>query len=136
MVYHDRQTLWIKPYLCGMSYRLREVEYLINAPYLKADLPEFRAGDIVRLHLKIVEGGRERIQVFEGMVIQRRGSGLRETVTVRKVSNGIGVERIVPLHSPFLAKVEVMRQNKTRRARLFYMRGRLGKALRLKRRTT
>lgn len=119
-----------------MSYRLREVEYLINAPYLKADLPEFRAGDIVRLHLKIVEGGRERIQVFEGMVIQRRGSGLRETVTVRKVSNGIGVERIVPLHSPFLAKVEVMRQNKTRRARLFYMRGRLGKALRLKRRTT
>lgn len=117
-----------------MSHLLREVEYLINAPYLKADLPDFRAGDIVRLHLKIVEGGKERVQVFEGMVIQRRGSGVRETVTVRKVSGGIGVERIVPLHSPFLLKLEVVRPNRTRRARLFYMRGRLGKALRLKRR--
>lgn len=117
-----------------MSNLLREVEYLINAPYVKSDLPEFRAGDIVRLHLKIVEGGKERIQVFEGMVIQRRGSGVRESVTVRKVSNGIGVERIVPLHSPFLTKLEVVRRNRTRRARLFYMRGRLGKALRLKRR--
>lgn len=110
------------------------MEYLINAPYVKADLPEFRAGDIVRLHLKIVEGGKERVQVFEGMVIQRRGSGLRESITVRKVSGGVGVERIVPVHSPFLIKLEVVRRNRTRRARLFYMRGRLGKALRLKRR--
>ncbi|MCX7606236.1 MAG: 50S ribosomal protein L19 [Bacteroidia bacterium] len=117
-----------------MSHLLREIEHLINAPYVKSDLPSFRAGDIVRLHLKIVEGGKERIQVFEGMVIQRRGSGLRETVTVRKVSGGVGVERIVPLHSPFLLKVEVIRRNRVRRARLFYMRGRLGKALRLKRR--
>lgn len=117
-----------------MSHLLREVEYLLNASYVKADLPEFRAGDIVRLHLKIVEGGKERTQVFEGMVIQRRGSGLRETVTVRKVSGGVGVERIVPLHSPFLLKIEVVRRNQARRARLFYMRGRLGKALRLKRR--
>lgn len=117
-----------------MSNLLREVEYLINAPYVKADLPEFRAGDIVRLHLKIVEGGKERVQVFEGMVIQRRGSGLRESITVRKVSGGVGVERIVPVHSPFLIKLEVVRRNRTRRARLFYMRGRLGKALRLKRR--
>lgn len=117
-----------------MSHLLREVEHLINASYYKNDLPDFRAGDIVRLHLKIVEGGRERTQVFEGMVIQRRGSGLRETVTVRKVSGGVGVERIVPLHSPYLLKVEVVRRNRTRRARLFYMRGRLGKALRLKRR--
>lgn len=115
---------------------MQEVEYLINAPFVKTDLPEFRAGDIVRLHLKIVEGGKERIQVFEGMVIQRRGSGVRETVTVRKVSGGIGVERIVPLHSPFLIKVEVVRRNRVRRARLFYMRGKLGKSLRLKRRTT
>lgn len=117
-----------------MSHLLREVEHLINASYYKSDLPDFRAGDIVRLHLKIVEGGRERTQIFEGMVIQRRGSGLRETVTVRKVSGGVGVERIVPLHSPYLLKVEVVRRNRTRRARLFYMRGRLGKALRLKRR--
>ncbi|MEN3040539.1 MAG: 50S ribosomal protein L19 [Bacteroidia bacterium] len=117
-----------------MSNLIREVEYLINASYVKSDLPEFRAGDIVRLHLKIVEGGKERVQVFEGMVIQRRGSGLRETVTVRKVSGGVGVERIVPLHSPFLIKIEVVRRNRTRRARIFYMRGRLGKALRLKRR--
>lgn len=124
------------PYLCDMTHLLREVEYLINAPYVKSDLPEFRAGDIVRLHLKIVEGGKERTQVFEGMVIQRRGSGLRETITVRKVSGGVGVERIVPLHSPFLLKLEVVRRNRTRRARLFYMRGRLGKALRLKRRDT
>lgn len=119
-----------------MTHLLREVEYLINAPYVKSDLPEFRAGDIVRLHLKIVEGGKERTQVFEGMVIQRRGSGLRETITVRKVSSGVGVERIVPLHSPFLLKLEVIRRNRTRRARIFYMRGRLGKALRLKRRDT
>ncbi|MEN2992730.1 MAG: 50S ribosomal protein L19 [Bacteroidia bacterium] len=117
-----------------MSHLLREVEYLINAPYHKADLPSFRAGDTVRLHLRIVEGGKERIQVFEGMVIQRRGRGISETVTVRKVSGGIGVERIVPLHSPFLLKVEVLRPNRTRRARLFYMRGRVGKALKLKRR--
>lgn len=118
-----------------MSHLLREIEYLINAPYVKSDLPEFRAGDIVRLHLKIIEGGKERIQVFEGMVIQRRGSGVRETITVRKVSGGVGVERIVPLHSPMLAKLEVVRHNYARRARLFYMRGRTGKALRLKRRT-
>ncbi|GIV22554.1 MAG: 50S ribosomal protein L19 [Bacteroidia bacterium] len=117
-----------------MSHLLREVEHLINAAHYKKDLPDFRAGDIVRLHLKIVEGGRERTQIFEGMAIQRRGSGLRETVTVRKVSGGVGVERIVPLHSPYLLKVEVVRHNRTRRARLFYMRGRLGKALRLKRR--
>lgn len=112
---------------------LREVEYLINAPYVKRDLPAFRAGDIVRLKLKIVEGGKERVQVFEGMVIQRRGSGVREMVTVRKISNGVGVERIIPLHSPYLLDLEVIRRNKVRRARLFYMRGRVGKSLRLKR---
>ncbi len=109
------------------------MEYLINAPYVKKDLPVFRAGDIIRLQLKIVEGGKERVQVFEGMVIQRRGSGLREMVTVRKISNGVGVERIIPLHSPYLLGLEVARRNKVRRARLFYMRGRVGKSLRLKR---
>jgi len=121
-------------YLCGMSHLLREIDYLVNAPYIKAEVPEFRAGDIVRLRLKIVEGEKERVQVFEGMVIQRRGQGSHEMITVRKVSNGVGVERIVPLHSPYLLSIEVVRRNKVRRARLFYMRGRVGKALRLKRR--
>jgi large subunit ribosomal protein L19 len=121
-------------YLCGMSHLLREIDYLVNAPYIKAEVPEFRAGDIVRLRLKIVEGEKERVQVFEGMVIQRRGQGSHEMITVRKVSNGVGVERIVPLHSPYLLGIEVVRRNKVRRARLFYMRGRVGKALRLKRR--
>ena len=121
-------------YLCGMSHLLREIDYLVNAPSIKQDVPEFRAGDIVRLHLKIVEGEKERTQVFEGMVLQRRGSGSHEMITVRKVSNGVGVERIVPLHSPHLLKIEVLRRNKVRRARLFYMRGRVGKSLRLKRR--
>lgn len=117
-----------------MSHLLREIDYLVNALSIKQDVPEFRAGDIVRLHLKIVEGEKERTQVFEGMVIQRRGSGAHEMITVRKVSNGVGVERIVPLHSPHLLKIEVLRRNKVRRARLFYMRGRVGKSLRLKRR--
>jgi len=121
-------------YLCAMSHLLREIDYLANAPYIKGDLPEFRAGDIVRLRLKIVEGEKERVQVFEGMVIQRRGSGSHEMITVRKVSNGVGVERIIPLHSPYLLGIEVLRRNKVRRARLFYMRNRVGKALRLKRR--
>jgi len=121
-------------YLCGMSHLLREIDYLVNAPYIKTEVPEFRAGDIVRLRLKIVEGEKERVQVFEGMVIQRRGQGSHEMITVRKVSNGVGVERIVPLHSPYLLGIEVVRRNKVRRARLFYMRGRVGKALRLKRR--
>jgi large subunit ribosomal protein L19 len=107
---------------------------LSECPHIKAEVPEFRAGDIVRLRLKIVEGEKERVQVFEGMVIQRRGQGSHEMITVRKVSNGVGVERIVPLHSPYLLSIEVVRRNKVRRARLFYMRGRVGKALRLKRR--
>jgi large subunit ribosomal protein L19 len=117
-----------------MSHLLREIDYLVNAPYIKTEVPEFRAGDIVRLRLRIVEGEKERVQVFEGMVIQRRGQGSHEMITVRKVSNGVGVERIVPLHSPYLLSIEVVRRNKVRRARLFYMRGRVGKALRLKRR--
>lgn len=121
-------------YLCAMSHLLREIDYLVNAPYIKNDIPEFRPGDIIRLRLKIVEGEKERVQVFEGMVIQRRGSGSHEMITVRKVSNGVGVERIIPLHSPYLLGIEVIRRNKVRRARLFYMRNRVGKALRLKRR--
>ncbi len=119
-----------------MSHLLREIDYLINASYIKREVPEFRAGDVIRLRLKIVEGEKERVQVFEGMVIQRRGTGAHEMITVRKISNGVGVERIIPLHSPYLLGIEVTRRNKTRRARLFYMRGRSGKALRLKRRDT
>lgn len=99
---------------------------------LKQDLPEFRAGDTVRVHVKVVEGSRERIQVFEGVVIKRRGGGVSETFTVRKISYGIGVERTFPVHSPRIAKIEVMRRGKVRRAKLYYLRNLRGKAARIK----
>lgn len=99
---------------------------------LREDIPRFRAGDTVRVHVKVVEGQRERIQVFEGVVIQRRGGGISETFTVRKVSYGVGVERTFPLHSPRIDKIEVMRRGKVRRAKLFYLRNLRGKAARIK----
>ncbi|NGP44146.1 50S ribosomal protein L19 [Bacillaceae bacterium SIJ1] len=99
---------------------------------LKTDLPEFRAGDTVRVHVKVVEGSRERIQVFEGVVIKRRGGGISETFTVRKISSGVGVERTFPVHSPKIDKIEVMRRGKVRRAKLYYLRNRRGKAARIK----
>ncbi len=99
------------------------------------DMPAFRAGDTINVHVKIREGNKERIQVFQGTVIQRRNpSGNGETFTVRKISNGIGVERIFPLLSPNIDKIEVLRLGKVRRARLFYLRGRQGKAARVKER--
>lgn len=98
----------------------------------RKDLPEFRAGDTVRVHVKVIEGQRERIQVFEGVVIARRGTGISETFTVRKVSYGVGVERIFPLHSPRVAKIEVVRRGKVRRAKLYYLRKLRGKAARIK----
>ncbi|AOM83207.1 50S ribosomal protein L19 [Salisediminibacterium beveridgei] len=101
---------------------------------LKTDLPQFRAGDTVRAHVKVVEGTRERIQVFEGVVIKRRGTGISETFTVRKVSYGVGVERTFPVHSPRLDKIEVMRKGKVRRAKLYYLRALRGKAARIKER--
>jgi len=104
---------------------------LFEQGQLRQDLPDFWPGDTVRVHVKVVEGGRERVQVFEGVVIRRRGAGLSETFTVRRVSYGVGVERTFPLHSPRLEKIEVVRRGRVRRARLYYLRGRRGKAARI-----
>ncbi|GGA33524.1 50S ribosomal protein L19 [Kroppenstedtia guangzhouensis] len=104
----------------------------IGDQQLRKDIPEFRAGDTVRVHVKVVEGQRERIQVFEGVVIQRRGGGISETFTVRKISYNIGVERTFPLHSPRIDKIEVTRRGRVRRAKLFYLRKLRGKAARIK----
>ncbi|MFB4162641.1 50S ribosomal protein L19 [Alteribacillus sp. JSM 102045] len=104
----------------------------ITKEQLKTDLPEFRAGDTVRVHVKVVEGSRERIQVFEGVVIKRRGGGISETFTVRKVSYGIGVERTFPVHSPRIDKIELKRRGKVRQAKLYYLRNLRGKAARIK----
>ncbi|TCS79210.1 50S ribosomal protein L19 [Tepidibacillus fermentans] len=103
---------------------------------LRTDLPEFRPGDTVRVHVKVIEGQRERIQVFEGVVIKRRGSNVSATFTVRKVSYGVGVERTFPLHSPKIDKIEVIRRGKVRRAKLYYLRNLSGKAARIKERVT
>jgi large subunit ribosomal protein L19 len=99
----------------------------ITQEFLKADTPEFKAGDRVTVFYKIKEGNKERIQQFQGDVIQRRNAGIEETFTVRKISNGVGVERIFPLHSPFIDKIEVNRKGKVRRARIFYIRKTIGK---------
>ena len=104
----------------------------IEAAQLKESVPEFRVGDTVRVHNKIKEGNRERIQIFEGTVIKRQNGGARETFTVRKNSNGIGVEKTWPLHSPTVANVEVVRRGKVRRAKLYYLRDRVGKAAKVK----
>ena len=103
----------------------------INASQLRTDIPEFRSGDTVKVHAKVVEGTRERIQIFEGVVIARKGSGISETYTVRKISNGVGVERIFPLHTPRVAKIEVVRLGQVRRAKLYYPRALQGKAARI-----
>ena len=99
---------------------------------LRTDIPSFRPGDTVRVHAKVVEGSRERIQIFEGVVIARKGQGHTEMYTVRKISNQIGVERTFPIHSPIVEKIEVVRNGKVRRNKLFYLRGRSGKASRIK----
>ena len=106
----------------------------ITAEYMKNDVPEFRPGDSVRVHVKIIEGTTHRIQVFEGLVIKRQGSGIGETFTVRKISYGIGVERTFPVHSPNIDHIEVTRKGKVRRARLFYIRNLSAKAARIKER--
>jgi len=104
---------------------------LIEQEQIKKDLPEFGPGDTVRVHLKVVEGERERIQVFEGVVIARANGGLKETFTVRKISGGVGVERIFPLHSPMVSKIDVIRRGRVRRAKLYYLRKRSGKGARI-----
>ncbi len=107
----------------------------VEKEQLRTDLPRFSVGDTVRVHLKVVEGSRERVQVFEGIVIGRKGTGIRETFTVRKVTFGIGVERVFPLHSPKIQEIEVITLGKVRRAKLYYLRGKVGKKSRVKTRS-
>ena len=104
----------------------------VDAAQLRDDLPDFRAGDSVRVHVKVVEGNRSRVQVFAGVVISRTGGGIRQAFTVRKVSFGAGVERTFPLHSPIIDKIEVERRGDVRRAKLYYLRGLRGKAAKIK----
>ncbi len=103
----------------------------VTANQLKAEIPEFQPGDTLAVSVRVIEGDKERIQVFQGVCIKRKGGGVNETFTVRKISNGIGVERIFPLHSPRLAKIEVIRRGRVRRAKLYYLRELRGKAARI-----
>ncbi|SDC85378.1 large subunit ribosomal protein L19 [Paenibacillus sp. UNCCL117] len=103
----------------------------ITKEQLRSDLPSFRPGDTLKVYVKVIEGSRERIQLFEGVVIKRRGGGISETFTVRKISYGVGVERTFPLHTPKIDKIEVARRGKVRRAKLYYLRGLRGKAARI-----
>tara|TARA_B100000315_G_C14595353_1_gene598694 strand:+ start:1835 stop:2176 length:342 start_codon:yes stop_codon:yes gene_type:complete len=104
----------------------------LTKDYLKADIPDFKAGDTIGVNVKVVEGGRERIQRFEGVVLQKKGTGTNSTFTVRKLSSGIGVERIFPLNSPNISSIEVVRRGKVRQARIYYLRKLKGKAARIK----
>jgi large subunit ribosomal protein L19 len=105
---------------------------LVDRANLRHDVPDFAPGDTVKVHVRVVEGSRERIQVFQGAVIRRQGSGVRETFTVRKVSFGVGVERTFPLHSPMYSKIERITEGDVRRAKLYYLRDRVGKAAKIK----
>jgi large subunit ribosomal protein L19 len=107
---------------------------LIEKPFLRADLPDFRPGDTVKVHVRVVEGSRERVQVFQGVVIRRQNGGLRETFTVRKISFGVGVERTFPVHSPSIARLELVSRGAVRRAKLYYLRELRGKKARIKER--
>ncbi len=106
--------------------------HTVTANQLRSDIPEFRAGDTLAVHVRVIEGDKERVQVFQGVCIKRKGGGINETFTVRKISNGVGVERIFPLHSPRLSKIEVVRRGRIRRAKLYYLRDLKGKAARIK----
>jgi large subunit ribosomal protein L19 len=107
---------------------------LVEKPRLREDIPDFRSGDTVRVHVRVAEAGRERIQVFQGVVIRRQNGGLRETFTVRKISFGVGVERTFPLHSPTVSRIEVVTHGRVRRAKLYYLRERRGKKARIRER--
>jgi large subunit ribosomal protein L19 len=107
---------------------------LVEKPRLREDLPDFAPGDTVRVHVRVAEAGRERIQVFQGVVISRRGGGLRETFTARKMSFGVGVERTFPLHSPIISKIEIVTRGRVRRAKLYYLRELRGKRARIRER--
>lgn len=104
----------------------------IAQDYLKKEVPAFNVGDTVKVHVKIKEGNRERIQIFEGFVLKRQNGGIAETFTVRRIASGVGVEKTFPIHSPWVEKIEVVRKGDVRRARLHYMRGRTGKAAKIK----
>ncbi len=105
---------------------------LIDNDSLRTDIPEFGPGDELKVHVRVVEGGKERVQVFQGNVIRRQGSGLQETYTVRKLSYGVGVERTFPVHAPTVAKIEVVKRGDVRRAKLYYLRDRVGKAAKIR----
>ncbi len=109
-----------------------EIMDQLEKSQMKKDIPDFRPGDTVRAHVRVVEGSRERIQVFEGVVIKRRGSGMNESFTLRRVSYGVGVERTFPLHAPKVEKIEVVRRGRVRRAKLYYLRQRRGRAARIR----
>lgn len=105
---------------------------VIESEQLRSDIPDFNVGDTVKVHVKVKEGSRERIQVYEGVVMKRQGGGLSETFTVRRISYGVGVERTFPVHSPKLDRIEVVRRGKVRRAKINYLRGRIGKKAKIK----
>ena len=107
---------------------------LVDRANLREDIPDFAPGDTLKVHVRVVEGNRARVQVFQGVVIRRKGSGARETFTVRKVSFGVGVERTFPVHSPIIARVEVVSRGDVRRAKLYYLRDRVGKAAKIRER--
>jgi large subunit ribosomal protein L19 len=111
-----------------------EIIKAIEAEQIRTDLPEFNVGDTVKVHIKIKEGNKERIQIFEGTVLKRQNGGLRETFTVRRVASGVGVEKTFPVNAPIIEKIEVVRLGKVRRAKLFYLRDRVGKAAKVKER--
>lgn len=108
----------------------------VEAAQMRDDFPDFKSGDTVKVHFTVREGDKERVQVYQGIVISRRGAGLSETITVRKISGGVSVERVFPLHSPLIDRIEVTRFGKVRRAKLFYLRNKTGKAARIKEKKT
>ena len=124
--YHPRSAF--RPTLPDMSTIIESLEQR----QLRTDIPQFKAGDTVRVHFKVIEGNRQRVQVFEGIVIKKQGAGVRETFTVRKQSFGVGVERTFPLHSPKIDKIEVAAIGDVNRAKLYYLRGRVGKKARIR----
>ena len=106
--------------------------FAIERQQMKASLPPFQAGDTVRIHMKVAEGGRDRLQAFEGVVVGRRGGGVREAFTVRRIAHGVGVERTFPAHSPRIEKIEILRKGRVRRAKLYYLRQKIGKESRIR----
>ncbi len=106
--------------------------HLVESAHVRDDIPDFRTGDTVKVHVRVVEGGRERVQIFEGIVIARNRAGARASFTVRKLSFGVGVERVFPVHAPIISKIEVVRRGDVRRSKLYYLRDRVGKSARIK----